>query len=192
MLLQLEFQIRSNLGASNPIGMVHRGDLSMQELWKSDECRWNASARHAARRNVAKIHRVPFFDEKVPMGAFSSKNGTRCIFATFPSSFQTPNLEAFFCIGQCCVQCSVFTSDQTRLACRLARRRRRAAAAPKAAAHPLHARRKIRYGAAAHVTGVAVAACAAIVLLRRIVLSPASKCCVVRHGRRKRVSTARP
>ena len=69
--------------------MVHRGDLSMQELWKSDECRWNASARHAARRNVAKIHRVPFFDEKAPMGAFSVKNGTRCIFATFPSSFHS-------------------------------------------------------------------------------------------------------
>jgi hypothetical protein len=69
MLLQLEFKIRSNLRASNPIGMMHRGDLSMQELWKSDECWWNASA-HAARRNVAKIHRVPFFDENAPMGAF--------------------------------------------------------------------------------------------------------------------------
>ena len=72
----------------------------------------------------------------VEMGAFSVKNGTRCIFATFPSSFHTLNLEAFFCMGQCCVQCSVFTSDQTRLACRLARRRRQSSCSTKSSCPP--------------------------------------------------------
>ena len=33
--------------------------------------------------NVTKLHGVPFFSVFAPMGAFSVKNGTRCIFATF-------------------------------------------------------------------------------------------------------------